>query len=107
MNERLADVLDRAADYLEKHGWIQGQLRGYASPSYPNSDPVGVCATGAIEAVAELELDRVHARQELVSYLVTHELWPHHHVPHWNDMTSRTKQEVLDAVRACAKELRG
>lgn len=97
--EQIADVLDDAADYIEKHGWCQSHL----------ATPDGrVCAQGAIKAVTMSggiwqwqPLDGVGmaayvALRGFVAGSVTG----------FNDTPERTEQEVLDAFRAAAKQQR-
>jgi hypothetical protein len=93
MSDQVADVLDDAADLLEREGWIQGDL--WRRDSYG-----GRCALGAIcDAALDNRNVRVAAARAVLggssTYLVD-----------WNDTPGRTKQEVLDAFRAAAKQER-
>lgn len=111
--EQVADVLDDAADYIEAHGWCRTSLL----------TPDGrVCAMGAI-AMSQQAID-IHVqnadavlwtwkreRAEVVAAAealgsVVDSSDPYSPIPHWNDDPARTKQEVLDAFRAAAKEQR-
>lgn len=88
--ESIADVLDDAADYIEKYGWTQGALQ---------LDTGEVCAMGAISRCATDALPG-WAFKSLSRYL------DRQIIPKWNDQPGRTKQEVLDALRGCSKDLR-
>lgn len=111
MSERLADILDDAADLLERKGWIQGR--------YSNEN--GHCAVGAItrvcglyDAVSLTVPDMVEVRSQIeAAYQVERvlrnilaERGGPLHVQTWNDKKGRTKQEVLDLLREGAKRER-
>lgn len=78
-----------AADYIEKHGWCQGEVFG------PDD---AVCAIGAIMATATNLgiLDR--AAGLLARYLDI----GIDRVARWNDDPSRTKDQVISALREAA-----
>ncbi|MDP9224133.1 MAG: hypothetical protein M3P18_09810 [Actinomycetota bacterium] len=96
MSDQVADVLDDAADLLERKGWIQEAEKS----------PEGFCSLGALihtrslvrwEAAARLAKNVTPgASIHLISRSITD----------WNDAPERTKQEVLDAFRAAAKRER-
>jgi hypothetical protein len=93
MSDQVADVLDDAADLLERNGWAPGigdgghcalgALYHVAGPSHRRENQLAVDAL-----VAALGLERGYA------------------VAVWNDDPGRTKQQVLDAFRAAAKQER-
>lgn len=91
MSEEVADVLDSAANWLDKHDWVQGVLF-----SGENS----ACMVGATFLVEKDATRRVLAQERLGNYLVSTPAI-------WNDQPGRTKQEVLDALRGAAKQERG
>jgi hypothetical protein len=96
MSDQVADVLDDAADRLEREGWIQGDL--------VTGD--GFCALGAL-LQANTAKDRLDARDALGRVLgIAPALTPGTWLTGWNDDPSRTKQQVLDAFRAAAKQER-
>jgi hypothetical protein len=97
MSNEIADVLDDAADYIEKHGWVQGA----AFDDYLHRTPAA-CAYGALSQVAADGQGRVlyAAQRDLEVFVGTR--W----IGEWNDDPARTKQEVLDAFRAAAKQQR-
>ncbi len=86
----VADNLDGAADYIEKHGWWRG--------------PAGFGPQGQACALNAL----FNARSELTIMQALYCLRKHvgGRVPTWNDAPGRTKQEVLDALRGAAKRVR-
>lgn len=94
--EKIADVLDDAADYIEANGWCQKHLES----------PTGeVCASGAIRAV-EPGAAWGDGYDALALFLGL-DNWLVSSIPRWNDAPGRTEQEVLDAFRAAAKQQRG
>jgi hypothetical protein len=91
MSDQVADVLDDAADWLERNGWSQG-IGGGSN-----------CALGALIHVAADLFENQLAVDALVAVL---ELPYGFAVAQWNDDPARTKQQVLDAFRAAAKQER-
>ncbi len=85
--ERPADVLNGAADIIERDGWCQG-------PPQPGLGPV--CAGVAIMRSTRSVSLQVAAQQKLQS--VTHCWSP----SRWNDEPGRTKAEVVSALRTAA-----
>jgi hypothetical protein len=98
MSDQVADVLDDAADLLERDGWIQGHETG----------PGGVCAMTAIAAasVDHIMVGRSIAAATEDALMGAVPGWENASVPAWNDDPGRTKQQVLDAFRAAAKQER-
>jgi len=96
MSYEVADVLDSAADYIERHGWTQGVLKSAAGK---------VCAGGAIVCLSSRDI-KIAALSALASQLGDHARSPLIAVPYWNDAPDRTEQQVLDALRAAAKSQR-
>ncbi len=108
--EQVADLLDDAADLIERDGWAQGWLR----------DPDGhLCATGAVAAAATtddlltnqtlrgLVLDPngpvragIRAAEDTIGGGLSFTL------PMWNDAEGRSEQQVLDLLRTTAKRQR-
>jgi hypothetical protein len=94
----VADVLDDAADLIEKRGLWQASKPGTAT---------GDCV---VLAVAEAALEDVplamNAQDALAQLVGLADERGHCHgqdLIRWNDDPARTKQEVLDAFRAAAK----
>lgn len=105
MSEQTADVLDSAADYIERYGWHQG----YYGPGHPVKPEQAVgrpaCATGAIAHAERRPIwgsDFIDAEEALAETLEI----PWFAIPEWNDHPRRTEQEVLDAFRLAAKRER-
>lgn len=86
------DVLLRAADYIEEHGWIQGNRTGSC----------GVCLVGAIEMVSNGKITIASAEGYYlpdvarVSKVVGCDAWI------WNDRNGRTKEQVVSILRQMA-----
>jgi hypothetical protein len=89
MSDQVADVLDDAADLLERKGWAPGVGGG------------GRCALGALYSVARAtDALRQRASRVLADSLG---LPSGYRIAQWNDDPARTKQQVLDAFRTAAK----
>jgi hypothetical protein len=87
----VADVLDGAADLIEKVGWAQGMWR---------TDKGEVCIT---QAIADASPFRTCSYREVVPLRDVIGLPWDMSLVRWNDAPGRTEQEVLDALRASAK----
>jgi hypothetical protein len=104
MSDAIADVLDDAADWLETHIWIQGDLYMYQED---DGRLIGACSVGVLSNSSHPVLQRLGARDALAKQLdivpeVHGGLW----LADWNDVLGRTKQQVLDAFRAAGKRER-
>lgn len=111
MSDATADVLDSAADLIEKHGWTRGDF---------GNELVGFCALGAMNRVVN-ELFRCEnfikqsghwytlrqAQIALDRHLVANGLASAGSIAAWNDRLAKSAQDVLDTLRAAAKEERG
>jgi hypothetical protein len=86
----VANVLNDAADHLCFGGWVQGQhYRGTAS-----------CAVGALDRATPRSRLVMQAEETLKRYLGVRSIMS------WNDSPDRTADEVVNAMRHAAKELR-
>jgi hypothetical protein len=92
MSDQVADVLDDAADLLEREGWIQGALE----------DRGAHCALGALVDVDLENQYRYLARAALAKQVGLNPDRAGNWLANWNDDPLRTRQEVLDAFRAAA-----
>jgi hypothetical protein len=92
----VADLLDRAADLLEAEGWIQGSF---------HVEGVGRCAVGAIRDVAMNEY-RWYQATNLLDLRVKEKFNHPCGLMNWNDEAARSAFEVIDLLRATAKDLR-
>lgn len=99
--ENVADVLDAAADLLEKPGaWIKGDLALDASgeavdPSDSNASCW--CVMGATERVS----DASWARRARNAFRAVIGGW-NKSIPEWNDAPGRTQAEVVAKLREAA-----
>jgi hypothetical protein len=96
MSDQVADVLDDAADLLERGGWIRGALE----------DRGAHCALGALVVVDLENQHRYLARAALAKQVGLNPDRAGNWLANWNDDPLRTRQEVLDAFRAAAKQER-
>ena len=82
------EVLLKAAEYIEEHGWCQHAF----------GEPDGrVCLEGAINRTAYNGSERDAAVRRMIGHL-------NGQTPaFWNDMRGRTKEEVIAALREAAK----
>jgi hypothetical protein len=88
--DEIGRVLLDAAEYIERHGWCQNQTW--------NEDGA-VCAEGAILCAAG-ETHGYKPAARLGAYL---DLMEVNEIADWNDAPSRTKSEVVAALREAAK----
>lgn len=105
MSELIADILDDAADLLEKKGWTTGNFTVFGRH----------CAVGAISGVTSNDLLRAGACMQLAETLHMEGLYPYScmnkeaargAIIRWNDGTKHSAQEVIDTFRKAAKEAR-
>ncbi len=98
-----SDVLDAAADYIEEHGWVQGQ--------YANLDGA-VCVSGAICAI--LTGDPCGYKTGFKSpfrpspekiFLECNQIYTES-IGDWNDAPGRTKEDVVSGLRLAGKKSR-
>lgn len=100
-----AEILDAAADHVEKVGWIQGSLYDYSAE---NRETSRCCAIGALEMASGVRVDprlnyyaMYEARRILADHLGTDS---QSGIPNWNDDEERTQGEVVTALREAAKK---
>jgi hypothetical protein len=86
-HNEVADVLDGAADIIERDGWCQGALERDGA----------VCAIGALTMAMRPTVARDRAFAALARRLGGDS------VARWNDAPERTKQEVLDLFRTSGR----
>ena len=86
--DRVAGVLLGAADYIERHGWCQGTSR------------IGdrVCVAWALAIAAHQDFKFA----EQAGHRLMRSVGGGRTVPRWNDRIGRTKEEVVEALRAAA-----
>ncbi|MGW2207147.1 DUF6197 family protein [Streptomyces sp. NPDC001774] len=110
-----SDDLLAAAEYLTEHGWHQGQMYDHPLLPGPEETPAA-CALGAISTVTECQWARAfESRYRLGQYLhangllpytdaqiAEHQLEPAALIPNWNDHPSRTKEDVILALKRAA-----
>ena len=91
---KLQDLLNRAADIIQNHGWVQGHL----------GEPcVGFCMIGAINyAYSGFSYNKV------VSDSLTSLLGGYRHVwEDWNDHPKRRANQVIRQLRKFATKAKG
>ncbi|MFN0145341.1 MAG: hypothetical protein ACKVT1_02430 [Dehalococcoidia bacterium] len=87
-----AAALEKGADYIEEHGWRQGEYGMHGGP---------VCLDGALDITSAGD-DIVADRAALAV-----DGWLYRRRFEWNDDPGRTKEQVTEAMRAVAASLRG
>jgi hypothetical protein len=103
----IADVLNRAADHMEEVGFHKGDYFK-KGPLYHHEDALvdkskteafdrPCCTLGALYFAAS-DLDEFHAAKGVVEEVIRGR-----DVPHWNDMKSRRKEQVVRTLRAAAE----
>jgi hypothetical protein len=96
-HNEVADLLDGAADIIERDGWCQGAFESNGA----------VCALGALNKAAGSDPNCGITRNpvgQAVFQLLTKRTGGNILV--WNDRHERTEQEVLDLFRVAAKHER-
>lgn len=107
-----ADVLEQAADAIDTIGWHRGS---YVRFSPEGDEVIGYCALGACRKAAGLVvadrdvLDNFNATNfivfsDAVAALAVHIRFPS--VVSWNDCALTSRDDVVEALRATAKDLR-
>lgn len=92
----VADVLNRAAEWLEANEWIQGRFSGtVGDPPVP-----AACAAGACIRVTPWESP--HLTNE--AFRVLRISLQCKGLGAWNDAPHRTKEEVIAALRLAAQQ---
>lgn len=106
-----ADVLEAAANLLESKGWGQGEFMNAIDPD----DATKFCAVGAIRTVTGYSLAgrrdedyAVYRKRYACSLQANVALGDKvgTDVVHWNDQPGRTAEEVIDALKQTAKDIR-
>ncbi|OZF40777.1 hypothetical protein CH296_00535 [Rhodococcus sp. 14-2496-1d] len=90
----ISEILARAADLIEEHGWMQGE--------YVN-DKGCLCAVGAIRIAADGKVEGhfpSNAATQAIDLMAGH--LDAGSVIEWNDDVDRTQTEVVGALRAAA-----
>jgi hypothetical protein len=105
-----ADILEKAAEVLETRGWCQ----------YTYEAPSGeVCAIGAVRTavwgapllmcvsreIVQEDYSKANGALKALADHVNFQYWPEIGA-FWNDAPGRTKEEVIDAFKHAAKDLR-
>ena len=109
-----AEVLDAAADRIERDGWYRGDFFADPPPFFNVDDiariliatPKPCCVSGALIAETgyyETSFDSA-AETLLMQHLGLRWI---DELPRWNDAPGRTKEEVVAALRAAAAKERG
>ena len=100
----LADVYERAAEYLEKYGWKRGSAGEEGRPR---------CFIGATaSAIGEIKIDNFIVSDPVLWHKAncfaakTLELPSHTSIMDWNDDPDRTADEVINTLHALANKLR-
>ena len=93
MSVKIADVLERAADYIDQHGWCQDE---YAD------DSGRVCAAGAISAITEGSPERFAPLSMRLALSNAVEDLGFTGIADWNDALGRTQAEVTAKIREVA-----
>lgn len=105
-HNEVADVLDGAADVIERDGWHQGDFypghQGYVWDG--GGEGLPKCARAAVYAAGAVGICQHEAAMRALAAAAGRDLW--WTIATWNDAPERTEQEVLDAFRKAAKHER-
>lgn len=94
-------VLLQAADHIDKVGLHKGD---FFAPGGPR-DTVPCCTLGALEIAAEGPLNSLGLLLNTHTTLRNFLRLDPGTIPQWNDLPGRTKEQVVDSLRACAASL--
>ena len=110
MTSKAATALERAAEMLEtgELEWLQNQLKTYSyGPGAEIEETTAACLIGSLDEAAR-QLYGVqwmtHLFREAVPALK--KVTNHPNLARWNDSLDRTKDEVIEALKHAAKDLR-
>ena len=100
------DILNAAADLIERTGWTQGEFAKDA-----DGDPVSAtspfancfCMFGAIYRVTAEVSPRGSIMADLAEEILAERVG-YDHFSKWNDHPDRTKEEVIAALRGVSNE---
>lgn len=108
--------LERAAEYISRHGWHQGDYYSYRATDAerlglpPEESHPPACAIGAILATGPAEASMAGGVPQLaINTLAAHlGLTPGGaaHIGHWNDDEHRTAEDVILALKQAASVLK-
>lgn len=93
-NQKIAKLLDQAADLLDRDGW-QRRRTGPLN----DTQQAPRCVSGAIYAVSIIDKESVnveHALRDTLGVSITR----------WNDSIVKSKEEVIEVLRRTANKLR-
>lgn len=93
-------ILVRAAEIIEDRGWVQGNYSTPRKNSKGEEIPGPVCASRAITDAAK-DLGATERERWDARYAVF-EVTGRDSIATWNDQGKRTKEGVLEALRAAA-----
>jgi hypothetical protein len=100
---KVAELLETAADRIENHGWVQGQLIDLAGRT---------CARGAIILVrSDDTTNATYHEYDKALRTLAQQVFPEHNVDpwpgalieRWNDSEGMTKEEVIHQMHLAAK----
>lgn len=92
------EVLELAAEYIEKNGWHKGA--SFGPRRSPDLDETA-CLVGSFCKVigTDVSQERLYGG----AYKLMQSVVSNPRISQWNDAPGRTKQEVLDALQKAAK----
>ncbi|MEU3052235.1 DUF6197 family protein [Streptomyces griseus] len=110
MNQEFVKInLERAAEYISKHGWHQGDYYSYRAtdaeklglPADQSHPPA--CALGAILATGPATADAVIAAAAIGRLATYLDLPDGVGISVWNDAVDRTAEDVILALKTAAE----
>lgn len=118
MSKRLAQLFDRAADHLEKYGWMKddffpGAVDAKSKPGESHHDFVKrgakrkpCCALGVMHAVAKDSTEFAVMQSTFETVVPSIRNGTYISIWEWNDVKSRRKADVVRAFRRAAEAQR-
>lgn len=91
-SRNMANKLNEAADYIEAHGWFQGDFENESGQ---------VCSLGAIQKVTEHGTEYTENYNILLEAILE-KTGNYFFIATWNDHPERTQDEVVSTMRKAA-----
>jgi len=105
VSNETADVLDEAANIIERNGWTQGDYHRPDGSKSPRDCPVDT--TGALNLALGADTPSHDIRPDSPAEVALMRYLGIEYVPGWNDEEGRTVEEVIAALRGAAAAERG
>jgi len=102
-----SEVLNKAADYIEEHGWCQRKLGTKEGRACANGAMWAAIAGNPLATFEDHDVWRCQSEffAESRKALANHLGLSRYSIPDWNDAPERIADDVIYEMRICAKGL--